>query len=121
MDGMTVQADPWIDVIFDPLPAVMSLLTVMNATDAAEFDNPEGYLKGLHLVRVLIKLEFDRRFARVQRSRRKSVHVHHAHQCPASRDPGLDLHGKDGRLVLSQSFAYDRGDGADGASASVSQ
>jgi hypothetical protein len=45
-DGITVQPDPWVDVIFDMLPEVMSLMTVMNTTDAPEFDNPEGYLKG---------------------------------------------------------------------------
>jgi hypothetical protein len=45
-DGITVQPDPWVDVIFDMLPEVMSLMTVMNTTDAPAFDNPEGYLKG---------------------------------------------------------------------------
>jgi hypothetical protein len=45
-DGIIVQPDPWVDVIFDMLPEVMSLMTVMNTTDAPQFDNPEGYLKG---------------------------------------------------------------------------
>ena len=45
-ENLTPNPDPWVDLIFDMLPEVMSMMTVMNTTAAQEFDNPEGYLRG---------------------------------------------------------------------------
>jgi hypothetical protein len=119
-DGMIVQADPWIDVIFDMLPEVMSLMTVMNTNDAPEFDNPEGYLKGFisqayqsswnSIVDLLAYNEVTRdqytftTLASVQR-------------------PAIQASISMARMVgwYCLNFTYDRGDDADGASASVSQ